>query len=123
MAIIAREKLAGLGKHWGVLMLDGMVIHNTAEANIQIVSYEEFASGKKVEIVRNIPQSEWLATNWRIHHELHNPKKYHLTDNNCEIVANRIAGLKPESQQVIALAVLAIIGLIVFLPNKTLSIK
>ena len=117
MAIIAREKLAGLGKHWGVLMLDGMVIHNTAEANIQIVSYEEFASGKKVEIVRNIPQSEWLATNWRIHNELHNPKKYHLTDNNCEIVANRIAGQKPESPQVVAAGILTAIGLALYLSN------
>ena len=117
MAIIAREKLSGLGKHWGVLMLDGMVIHNTAETNIQIVSYEEFASSKKVEIIRNIPQSEWHATNRRIHHELHNPKKYHLTDNNCETVANRIAGLKPESPQVIAAGVLTAIGLALYLSN------
>ena len=113
MVVVSRQKLNGLGEHWGVLFQNGMVVHNSDGQDITIVPLNVFASGKNVKVIREVDQSQWTATNWRLHQELNNPKKYHLLDNNCETFANRITGHVPESSQVKGAAFFSAIMLLV----------
>lgn len=108
MAIVSRPKLHGFGDHWGVLMPNGLVAHNTAEKNVQVVTYEEFAAGRAVQVIKEIHKSQWVPTNWRLHQELTNPRKYDLVNNNCEIFANRISGYPEESPQIRGMLFLSI---------------
>jgi hypothetical protein len=112
MAIIARQKLTGLGEHWGVLQTDGTVFHITQEDGVQVVPFQTFAAGKQVRAVRQIPPSEHRSVMWRIYNELMNPKAYHLLENNCEMVANRVAGHQPQSLQVQFWAIVAGLGFV-----------
>ena len=112
MAIIARQKLTGLGEHWGVLQTDGTVFHITQEHGVQVVPLQAFAVGKDVRTVRLIPPTEHQAVIWRIYQELMNPKAYHLLENNCEVVANRITGSQPQSPQVQFWAIVAGLGFV-----------
>lgn len=112
ISVIARPKLTGMGEHWGVQLPDRSVVHNTQERGVHVVSYEEFEAGKPVRVVRHVPASEHQSVLWRVHQELANPKPYHLTDNNCEILANRVTGHEPKSPQVQFWGVVAALGLV-----------
>lgn len=100
MAIIARDKLTGFGEHWGVLLPNDMVAHNTEGRNILIVKLDEFATGKPVKVIREVPPSEHRGTYWRLQAELAAARPYDLLQYNCEIFANTVTGYKPESPQV-----------------------
>lgn len=101
MAIIARQKLTGLGDHWGVLQMDGTVFDITQEHGMRVTSHREFAAGKESRVVHLIPIEHVHAANSRIYQEMSSPKPYHVLENNCEIVANRVAGKPAVSPQVI----------------------
>lgn len=115
IAVIARQKLSGLGEHWGVLLPNGWVAHSTDDKGPHYVSYEEFAAGKQVKEIRQVPLSERQATLERIQQEISQPKGYHLLENNCEIFANRVTGDIPESQQVKWGVILTFIGAVALL--------
>lgn len=117
IAVIEREKLTGLGKHWGVLLPDGMVAHCTQERNAHIVTFAEFAAGKQVKEIRRVPPSEHYATLQRVRTALAQPRAYDLLQHNCEIFANRVTGYKPESPQV--QGVLLVLGLFAILRMAT----
>jgi hypothetical protein len=110
MAVIAREKLTGLGTHVGVLQTDGTVFHITHGRCPHVVSYAEFAAGKEVRVNRVIPFFEHFAVQSRILFELMNPTTYDLVKNNCEIVANRVAGQPAVSPQVLFWLVAGLLG-------------
>jgi hypothetical protein len=110
MAIVAREKLTGLGTHVGVLQSNGTVFHTTHDRGPHIVSLPEFAAGKAVTVNRVIPSSEHYAVQVRILLELMNPSPYHLFENNCEIVANRVAGKPAVSPQVLLWLLAGLLG-------------
>lgn len=110
MAIIAREKRTGLGKHVGVLQTDGTVFHTTDDHGPHVVSFHEFAAGKDVTVDRVIPPSEHQAARSRIFRELRNRTPYHFVENNCEIVANRVAGKPETSPQVLFWLVVTVLG-------------
>ena len=100
ISIIAREKLTGLGEHWGVLLPNGLVAHNTDDKGPHYVTLQEFQAGKSIKVIRKVPPAEHQSTFWRIQQEINNPQGYHLSANNCEIFANRVTGNIPESPQV-----------------------
>lgn len=100
MAVVAREKLTGLGTHVGVLQPDWTVFHTTQERGAHVVSFAEFAAGKAVRVSSVIPLPEHFAVRSRILSELMSPTPYHLVENNCEIVANRVVGKPAVSPQV-----------------------
>lgn len=100
MAVIARDKLTGFGKHWGLLLPDGMVAHCTEDRNGHMVTFEQFAAGKPVKVIRDVPPPEHRATYWRLNAALAQPRAYDLIQYNCEIFANTITGYEPESPQV-----------------------
>lgn len=113
MAVIARDKLTGLGKHWGVLLPSGMVAHNTEERNTHVVTFDEFAAGKPVKVIREIPPSEHRGTYWRLQSELAASRPYDLIQYNCEIFANTVTGYEPESPQVKGWALIGLLALFV----------
>jgi hypothetical protein len=98
--IIAREKLNGIGEHWGVLTSNGMVAHNTQDRGPHLVTLDEFAAGKEIKELWRIPSSERQATLRRMEQALALQRPYHPTLYNCETFANAIAGHKPEILQV-----------------------
>lgn len=100
ISIIARQKLTGFGEHWGVLLPNGIVAHNTDDKGPHYVTMQEFSAGKNIRIIRKVPPSEYESTLWRIQQELSNPKDYDLVTNNCEIFANRVTGHPPKSPQI-----------------------
>ncbi len=110
MAVVAREKLTGLGTHVGVLQSDSTVFHTTQERGPHIVSFSEFAAGKPVRVASVIPFPQHYAVQSRILSELTNPTPYHLVENNCEIVANRVAGKPAVSPQVLFWLVAGLLG-------------
>jgi hypothetical protein len=113
MAVIERDKLTGFGKHWGVLLPDGWVAHCTEDRNGHMVPFEEFAAGKPVKVIREVPPSEHRGTYWRLNDALAQPRAYDLIQYNCEIFANTVTGYKPESPQVKGWALLALFAVIV----------
>jgi hypothetical protein len=118
MAIIAREKLSGLGDHWGVLQMDGSVFDITQDKGVRIVPFGEFAAGKQARVIQVIPLAEVHAAYSRIYQEMTNQKPYHLVENNCEIVANRVAGKPAVSPQVLLWTVALLVGGVVFMSSK-----
>lgn len=114
ISIIAREKLTGLGEHWGVLLPNGYVAHNTDDKGPHYVTLQEFNAGRNVTEIRKVSSSEYNATLLRIQQELSNPKGYDLLTNNCETFANRVTGYTSESPQIKMWGfIFAIIGLTV----------
>ncbi|MBC3810081.1 hypothetical protein [Undibacterium aquatile] len=100
MAIIKRAKLSGLGDHIGILQPDGYVFHTTDDKGPHMTTLQGFSAGRQVEIVEEIPMHKYWEAQARIQSELFSGKAYNLLNNNCEVVANRIAGNHPESRQV-----------------------
>ena len=82
ISVIARGKLNGLGEHWGIRQPDGSVIHSTRAHGVHVVGYDEFAAGKDVRVVRQIPVSEYMDVLGRIQQELADPIPYDLIENN-----------------------------------------
>jgi len=100
ISVIAREKLTGLGEHWGVHLPNGRVAHNTDDKGPHYVTLQEFQAGKSVKVIRKVPPAEHQLTLRRIQQEISNPRGYHLIANNCEVFANRVTGYTPESLQI-----------------------
>jgi len=100
MAIIKRPKLSGLGEHVGVLQPDGNVFHTTHSTGPEIVTLDQFAAGKCVQVVEQIAQNDYASTLMRIQFELWQHQPYDPITNNCEVVASRVAGKPAESPQV-----------------------
>jgi len=112
VAIVARPKLSGLGEHWGVQLPDGRVAHCTPDRGEHISTYTEFAAGFQVRTKRNVPtQLQWEAVE-RVMGALRQPKTYHPTINNCEIFANKMIGVKPDSPTVNGLVVVALVAVV-----------
>ena len=98
--IVSRPKLTGAGEHWGVHLPDGRVAHNGMGHNVKITSYEEFAQGQPIKVIREVAnsQKENVYANLRL--AFAHPREYHVTEWNCEQFANWLVGVKPESPQV-----------------------
>lgn len=118
LAIIARQKLTGLGEHCGVQLSDGHVLHTTSTSGVQLVTYEKFAAGKPVRQVRPIPLAEQPNVQRRMLEELASRKPYHPLENNCETLANRVAGFEPSSPQAQFWVVTALLAGFLFLANR-----
>jgi hypothetical protein len=110
IAVITRPKLNGLGEHWGVWLPDKAVAHNTADQGEHIASFERFACGKPVRVVRMIPRHQAQQTMRRVMAEISKPSGYDQLKNNCETFVNRVTGEAPESRQVHGWLAVAVIG-------------
>lgn len=107
--LVSRPKLAGPGEHVGVQLPSGHVAHRTPEGNF-LVSFEDFACGRPVRVLRNADLSQQAAITARVAATCNQPAQYRLSDNNCEHYATWLMDGAPESPQVAGLATLALVG-------------
>lgn len=106
---ITRPKLSGIGEHAGVFLPDGRVLHH-GQGGPRIDSFEAFAQGRDVRLVRRTdPDKHWQIME-RIQSLLKRPPAYRLFDNNCEHFVSEVLGEKRESRQVNDLAVVGLIA-------------
>mgnify|MGYP000396837174 CR=1 FL=1 len=110
--VISRPKLVGVGEHWGVQLADGHVAHCSPTDGVCITSIEDFAQGKTVKILREVPAHLHYQVAQRLHLIFLQPRPYDLVSWNCETFANWLTGEKAESQQVNAWYLLALIALV-----------
>ena len=110
---ISRSKLNGIGKHFGVHLRNGYVVHLTVDHQIEFTTPEGFAQGRDVDIESAIPEHQHQAVMDRLRLALANPRPYHLGEWNCETFANWITEGKSESQQVTGVVALAGLALTV----------
>lgn len=109
--LIARPKLSGIGEHVGVELPSGHVVHRTTSGN-ELVPFAQFAQGRPVRAVKDVPPSEEWRVYGRIQASLRAPADYRLLDNNCEHYATGLIGEKPNSPQVAVLATIAVFCLV-----------
>lgn len=107
--IISRQKLSGIGEHWGVQLPNGNVAHLTPTGE-QIVSFQHFAQGRKVKEVRRAAPEQYAQIMQRVTLSVQNPGQYRLIDRNCETYATWLIGEKPQSPQVAGVVVLGLIA-------------
>jgi len=108
---ISRPKLTGVGKHFGVDLQDGRVVHFASDGVIQFTTPEGFACGRDVLHRKSLSADQYAVVLERLRLALLNPRPYHSSDWNCETFANWITEGKAESSQVNGIAVLAVIAL------------
>lgn len=111
---ISRRKLAGGGRHAGVLLPDGMVAHMTQEGAV-IVTFSEFAQGLPVAFDKPAAPDRYRQILWRARQSAGRMPPYDLLNRNCEHYATFLMGEEPKSQQVTAAVVVGIIGAVLFL--------
>lgn len=98
--IIRRQKLCGIGYHYGLTLPDGRVMHMDASRGIEIVSLNSFASGHLVEPVAH-QGAVWDAqAALRLNEAISANRRYDLFAWNCETLANWVARGKAESREV-----------------------
>ncbi len=106
--VIRRPKLGGVEFHSGVLFSDGKVAQLDSKRGIEFMSVEEFACGRKVEVVRKVDRSLEHQARQRVFLAREQKRAYHVLDWNCETFANWVTGAKPVSQEVGAWTVIAL---------------
>jgi hypothetical protein len=99
IARISRPKLLGFGRHEGVLLPDGRVVHTNADGGTKVCSFAEFSAGKVVYVEHEVPLFHHHAA-LRVLRELLNANApYDLITNNCEIFSRKVALEDPVSPQ------------------------
>lgn len=109
--LVSRRK-AIVFQHWGVMLDERNVLHNSPAHGEHVTSIEEFAAGHEIVVHPVAPeQRPWVIEN--ACKVLSNPKAYDIFSNNCEHTANRIISGQAYSPQLrLVLAILAI-GLLI----------
>jgi hypothetical protein len=100
MARISRPKLFGLGRHEGVLLPDGRVVHTSADGGTQLCAYGEFKSGHVVQVEHELPIPQHRSAIVVLNALLAANTPYDLITNNCEIFSRRVVLEEPKSPQV-----------------------
>lgn len=111
--VVSRQKLVGLGDHWGVQLPDGRVAHCSSGRGVSVTTADDFAQGKDVTILRDVPEHLHGQVMQRLRLALFQQQPYDAANWNCEIFANWLTGEKPESPQVKGWAILILIVLAV----------
>jgi hypothetical protein len=100
MARISRPKLTGFGRHEGVLLPNGKVVHIAANIGVQVCDYEAFCANEIVRIEVEVPRQFHDMAITRIQALLRENAPYDLIANNCEIFARKAILEPPASPQV-----------------------
>ncbi|ODP99816.1 hypothetical protein [Salinivibrio sp. SS2] len=90
-----------LVEHVGVMMENGLVLHNTPDAGPALTSYEDYADGKPVKVVSSdlAPQQKQSLT-MRALEILEEARQYKLISFNCEQMATKVLHGVASSEQV-----------------------
>lgn len=116
VGLISRPKLAGPGRHAGVLLPDGRVAHKGASGTA-IVSLEEFKQGLEIQYGVPVPAALHMQVLHRARESIGRTPPYHVLNRNCEHYATWLLTGKAESPQVNGLMFLALLGAFVYTAN------
>lgn len=98
---ISRPKLTDFGRHHGIRLPDGRVIHKTND-RIEMVGYQAFALGREVRIEDTVTgEQDIRQTLERLRTEYALQVPYDLITSNCETFARGVIGQSKLSWQVI----------------------
>jgi Lecithin retinol acyltransferase len=114
VGLISRSKLSDAGRHAGVLLPDGKVAHMTPEG-ATIVTFNDFAQGRSVQLDKAAPVDFHHQLHWRAHQSVGRMPPYDLLNRNCEHYATWLMGEEPKSPQVTGAVVLGLIGTFLWL--------
>ena len=109
VGLVSRPKLSGPGTHVGVILPDGRVAH-MQQTGVQITTLEEFSQGRKLTYSKAVPAHLHLQVLWRAQMSVGNTSPYDLLNRNCEHYASWVLDGKPESPQLNAAIVFALVG-------------
>ena len=107
--VVTRPKKSGIGTHWGVTFPAGRVYDYVPGKNLRVTTFQQFADGENVLIVRRIPWHAAPLVRARLDEIARNPRKYDLLEWNCESFANWLTSGNPSSTQVVGAVVLLVI--------------
>lgn len=107
--IVSRQKLSGVGQHWGVQLQNGDVAHLTPTGE-RIVTFNDFAQGREVKEIRRAVPGQYAQIMRRVMESVQRPGQYRLLDRNCETYATWLMGEKPQSPQVMGVVALGLIA-------------
>lgn len=95
--------------HVGRYMGDGKIFHNHWKNDAEIITFDQFANGKKVEVLDQGVQSpqEFMR---RVQHVLASGKPYHLLTNNCEHAASYVSSGVASSPQLVFYGLILLAG-------------
>lgn len=113
VGLISRPKLAGPGRHVGVLLPDGRVAHKGV-SGAAIVSLEEFKQGLEIQYGVPIPAEMHSRILWRAYESIGRTPPYHVLSRNCEHYATWLLTGKGESPQANGLVLAALLGLLAY---------
>lgn len=101
--VVRRFTQSGVGFHYGVLMPDRSVVDFGPDTGSVMRRQDpfEFARGRSIEVLRQVPDSEHFDAHLRMNHSLEWPRDYELAEWNCEHFATWLAGERPRSDQVV----------------------
>ena len=117
VGLVSRPKLAGGGRHAGVLLPSGQVAHMTPEGSA-VVSFEQFAQGLLVTCDQPAPVERYQQIQWRAFQSIGRMPTYNLLKLNCEHYATWLMGEEPQSQQVKGLTLVALLGAFFWLAQQ-----
>lgn len=105
--IVARDKM--IGTHYGVVLHDGFVLHNTWQRGEHVSSMQSFANGREVRVQRQRPEVQERVL-FNASAIIRHPRSYNFFSNNCEHTVTRCLTGKGHSP---ALGVLSVAALLV----------
>lgn len=97
--ILSRPKITGTGRHFGVELWDGSIIHLTP-TGVKHVSRTDFLLGHEPKVEHVVPDALVMLVMERVRESLESPQAYRFLVWNCEHFANWISGRPAESAQV-----------------------
>lgn len=105
--VVSREKLLGGGRHFGVVLWDGSVIHLTTDG-VEYSFYDDFAQRQEVRTEHVAAPASAVEIMGRVREALERPHAYRFFAWNCEHFANWLVGLTAKSAQVDAAVLLGL---------------
>lgn len=114
-ARISHAKLTRPGKHDGVQLPDGRVVHINNVKGLHVCSLVEFRRSHDIKVEHVPHPTQFLEAGVRLQALLQENRLYHAIDFNCEIVARIITGEPANSPQVSFWTLVAIVSPIVWL--------
>ena len=99
--VLYRRKL--LVQHAGVMLENGMVLHNSPTNGVEICTFEQYSEGKEVKVISSelsfIEQKNFKLRAFEL---IEQARNYKLFDFNCEHLVTLVNNAKPSSTQLTA---------------------
>ncbi len=120
MALVSRTKLSGLGRHFGVLVIDGsggsFVVDLQPDVGMRAVSVDRFEQGRPMLMESKLTDSTAVGRAWqRLRRLSTRPGGFDLLQWNCEHFGRFVLSGTRESRQIKGLTLTAAVIALVWL--------